>query len=200
MVKSNLPMVRRQFLRRGLIGTLVLLGPICYSLSGVDAMAKQELDDRAGFRIMIEALRMSGNPACMNAAAKLEEMRGVETHYDLHLRSSGLRTRDAEIIAGALRTPGFSKGPILRSLSMSHNEGLKDDGVVVLAHSLPADLEEMGLVGCAIGDKGGAALLRWATQAAGLKMLCVEGNRFSEEIRQGFTLLRQGRENLQIFV
>ncbi len=36
---------------------------------------------------------------------------------------------------------------------------------------------------CGIGDAGGEALLRWAKLATGLRILCVEENNISEEIK-----------------
>jgi len=58
----------------------------------------------------------------------------------------------------------------------------------------------LGLVGCAIGDEGGAALLRWSKQATELRMICVEGNGFSSSIKLGFTALAQERPSLLIVV
>ena len=149
---------------------------------------------------MIEALRTTGKPVCLSVATNLEESWKITPHYNVHLRRADLGKSDVEIIAKAMRAPELSLGPALRSLSMSYNTGLTDEGAIFLTQYLPATLKELGLVGCAIGDKGGVALLSWASKAKGLQIMCVERNSFSKKIRQEFALLAQEREKLQIFV
>jgi len=84
---------------------------------------------------------------------------------------------------------------------MSYNPGLTNTGVVLLAQAFPPPtLTELGLVNCAIGDEGGEAFLRWGKKAVGLRMICVEGNRFLAIIRPEFASLAQEKTNLLVVV
>jgi hypothetical protein len=154
----------------------------------------------SGINVLIQALRSTGNIVCLGAADRLEGSRTANVYYDLHLRNAGLGVVDAAIIAQAIRKLSYHEAPALRSFSMSYNRGLRDAGVVLLAQAFPATLTELGLVDCAIGDKGGVALLRWAEKAIELRMICVEGNRFSEKIRQEFASLAKEKTNLLVVV
>lgn len=200
MPKNNKQWARREFLRSGLIGGLVLLTGAVVPLDKSFATSGPDGDAHMSLRALIEALRSTGNAACLSAADRLEASWAANAEYNLHLRNARLGPLDAEIIAGAMREVSLSKGPALRSFSMSYNPGLTDTGVVALARAFPPTLTELGLVACAIGDEGGAALLRWGKQAAELQMICVEGNRFSAKIRQGFAALAQERKNLLVVV
>lgn len=145
------------------------------------------------------ALRLTGNEGCIAAAARLE---ATTIHVDvrLHLRGVGLTASDAERIAGALSSLTLEEAPSLTSLTLSYNEAIGDAGAVSLADALPRSLRELGLVGCQIGDTGGAALLEWTRRATRLRMLCIEGNRFSEEIRTRFGDLQQTNSRLSVYV
>jgi len=150
--------------------------------------------------VLINALHSTGNAFCLKLAEKLEASRGSKAEYDLHLRKADLGVSDAQIIASAIRKVSLNKGPALRSFSMSYNPGLTNTGVAALAQAFPSTVTELGFVECAIGDEGGAALLRWCKNATELRMICVEGNNFSSRIRQGFTALAQTRPHLLVVV
>ena len=162
--------------------------------------AGQDVGSRMDLTVLINALRSTGNAFCLILAERLEASQGSKAEYNLHLRKADLGVSDAEIIASAIRKVSLYKGPALRSFSMSYNPGLTDTGVLALALAFPSTLTELGLVGCAIGDEGGAALLRWSRQANELRMICVEGNNFSSSIRLAFTALAQERPSLLIVV
>ncbi len=200
MPNNNRKFYRRQFLRSGLIGGVALLSGVGMLLGKGIEPSGSEVDVQMGMSVLIDALRSTGNAVCLSAADRLEVSRASNADYDLHLRNAGLGAVDAEIIAGALRETSLYEGPALRSFSMSYNPGLTDGGIVALAQAFPPTLTELGLVGCAIGDEGGAALLRWGQKAVGLRMICVEGNRFSVRIRQGFASLSQERTNLLVVI
>ena len=68
-------------------------------------------------------------------------------------------------------------------MSLSYNDAIGDTGAIAMAQSLPPTLHEVGLVNCGIGDAGGEALLRWAKNATGLRILCIEENNISEGIK-----------------
>lgn len=200
MPKNNEKLLRRQFLRSGLINGLALLTGVGVLLGKGVATAGPGANAQMGMSVLIQALRSTGNAVCLSAADRLEASRTLNADYDLHLRNAGLGAMDAEIIARAMRELSLYETPALRSFSMSYNPGLTDAGVVVLAQAFPPTLTELGLVDCAIGDEGGVALLRWGKEAVGLRMICVEGNRFSARIRQEFASLAQEKTNLLVVV
>lgn len=200
MPTNNKQLLRRQFLRTGLINGLALLAGVSVLAGKGVASVRPEANAQLGINVLIQALRSTGNAVCLGAADRLEGSRTSNAYYDLHLRNAGLGVEDAEIIAQAMRKLSLYEAPALRSFSMSYNPGLTDAGVVLLAQAFPATLTELGLVDCAIGDKGGVALLRWGKKAVGLRMICVEGNRFSARIRQEFASLAKEKTNLLVVV
>jgi len=200
MPKNNEKLLRRQFLRSGLINGLALLTGVAVLLGKGIATAGAEANFQMGISVLIQALRSTGNAACRSVADRLETSRTSNADYDLHLRNADLGAVDAEIIARAMRELSLYEAPALRSFSMSYNPGLTDAGVVLLAQAFPPTLTELGLVDCSIGDEGGVALLRWGKKAVGLRMICVEGNRFSARIRQEFASLAQEKTNLLVVV
>lgn len=200
MPKNNEKLLRRQFLRSGLINGLALLTGVAVLLGKGIATAGAEANFQMGISVLIQALRSTGNAACRSVADRLETSRTSNADYDLHLRNADLGAVDAEIIARAMRELSLYEAPALRSFSMSYNPGLTNAGVVLLAQAFPPTLTELGLVDCSIGDEGGVALLRWGKKAVGLRMICVEGNRFSARIRQEFASLAQEKTNLLVVV
>lgn len=193
-------LARRQVLRNGLIGSMVLFAGIgTVSFNGFSAEEHYD-ESQMGIKALINALRSTGNTACLAAAERLEVSGASMVNYDVHLRNADLSASDAEIIARAIRRISKERAPVLRSFSMSYNPGLTDAGVVALTRAFPFTLTELGLVDCAIGDKGGAALLRWSIQADKLRMICVERNRFSSRIKLGFKELAKERPNLFVAV
>ena len=71
-----------------------------------------------------------------------------------------------------------------------------DQGAMTLANVLPKTLTEIGLVGCSIGDQGGKEILEWAKYAGGLRLICIEENNISEELRNHF----RGLKDMSVFV
>ena len=67
---------------------------------------------------------------------------------------------------------------------------------MTLANALPKTLTELGLVGCSIGDQGGKEILEWAKYAGGLRLICIEENNISEELRNQF----RGLKGMSVFV
>jgi len=75
-----------------------------------------------------------------------------------------------------------------------------DDGAINLAATLPDTIYELGMVACSISDPGGEELLKWAANAKGLGMICVEGNKMSEKMRDRYTRLDKSSPALTVFV
>lgn len=124
----------------------------------------------------------------MGQAVALRQV--ASDQVDLHLRDAGLTPSQAQALAEAL-LEACQLGMQLRSLSVSYNPNMGDSGALALIQALPPELEELGMVGCALGAPCGEALLSWASAAPTLRMMCVEENAFPTELRQA--LLRLGR-------
>jgi hypothetical protein len=71
----------------------------------------------------------------------------------------------------------------LTSISFSYNGALGDAGAITLSKSLPSDISEIGLVKCGIADRGGIEILHWMKSATQLRMICIEQNNFSEQLK-----------------
>jgi hypothetical protein len=146
------------------------------------------------------ALRAIGGDACIAAAQRIEAGGGGIGAISLHLRRAGLNTADAMVLAQAMSDLTDEEALTLGSLSLSYNPGIGDAGASVVAQALPATITELGLVGCGIGDQGGEALLHWAENASGLRMICVEDNQFSDETKTRFVELARAKHNLFVVV
>lgn len=148
---------------------------------------------------LINALRSIGKPVCMDAADRLGASTGTKAGFDLHLRSAGLNEADARVLANGLPRSDAGNGLFLRSFSASFNPDLGDAGATALAEEFPETMTELGLVGCSIGDAGGRAILEWARAAPKLRMICVEGNKFSAGMRSQLQdLATNGRQILVV--
>jgi hypothetical protein len=139
------------------------------------------------------------HPSCQQAAEQLEDHAATTNGLTLAFRSLQLSVAQVEVLADIIKTHREESPHALRSLSFSYNE-LGDTGAVALAEALPLHLAELGLVGCSIGDRGGAAILEWATRAKQLRMLCIENNHFSPELRRRFYDLSAQRGGLAVYV
>jgi hypothetical protein len=189
---------RRMMLKTGMAIGFGLVPAVTVVSSIATADVNETSDGGTRMDALISALNNTGKPVCLAAAGRLAALDPNTKSFDLHVRRAGLDAEDARILADALReTDGFS-GPVLRSFSASYNPDLTDAGVVALAEAFPATMTELGLVGCSIGDAGGLAILSWARTAAGTRMICVEANDFSANVKSDFAQL--GRESSSLLV
>lgn len=148
---------------------------------------------------LINALRSIGKSVCLDAADRLATSTGTNAGFDLHLRHAELNEADARVLANGMLRSDSGNGLFLRSFSASFNPDLGDTGAATLAEVFPETMTELGLVGCSIGDAGGRAILEWARIAPRLRMICIEGNRFSVDIRSQFQdLAPHGRQVLVV--
>ncbi|MFT4607370.1 MAG: hypothetical protein ACI9YO_002948 [Gammaproteobacteria bacterium] len=83
---------------------------------------------------------------------------------------------------------------------MSYNPNLGGEGVSILVKTLPPTVTEIGLVKCDVGDKGGEAIITWASNAPKLHWLCIEKNSFSKTIKTRFMMLSKKRSSLLIVI
>lgn len=132
-------------------------------------------------------LKKIGSAACLEKAKDLENESSQPN--TLHLRSLGLGSNDISAIASILEQEKDSS--VLTSISFSYNKQMGDLGATALAKSLPASLQEIGLVGCGIRDTGGRAILHWMKTAPHLHMICMEQNDFSNELKKEFEVFKQ---------
>ena len=142
-----------------------------------------------------KALRAIGSDVTMAAADNFASSAVSSSILNLHLRNARITAGDVKIIANALDKTPSSELARLASFSLSYNN-IGDQGAMTLAKVLPKTLTEIGLVGCSIGDQGGKEILEWAKYAGGLRLICIEENNISEELRNQF----RGLKGMSVFV
>ena len=128
------------------------------------------------------ALHTIGSDAAKNAANNLAQNAASSPRVNFHLGNAGFSADDVKLIANILDMTPARELARLHSFSLSDNI-IGDERAKALAAALPKTLTELGLVGCAIGDQGGKAILEWAKYASGLRMICIEDNRLSQGLR-----------------
>ncbi len=199
---QNMQFERRRVSRRRILTTALAgvcgLVPVATVFLRTAAAARNESTEMNPTHL-INALRSIGKPVCMDAADRLATSTGTNAGFDLHLRRAELNEADARVLANGMLRSDSGNGLFLRSFSASFNPDLGDTGAAALAEVFPETMTELGLVGCSIGDAGGRAILEWARIAPRLRMICVEGNRFSVDIRSQFQdLAPHGRQVLVV--
>lgn len=149
---------------------------------------------------LAHALRSIGTDLCRTAAARLDRRAQTGEAFSFALRGAGIDAAGARLIADALGSVSDRERAALTSFSLSYNPAIGDAGTIALARALPPTLGELGLVGCGFGDAGGEALFRWATAAPGLRMICIENNKLSAEIKSRISSLSDGPGNVFVVV
>ena len=149
---------------------------------------------------LIKALRSIGKPTCLDAADRLAASTGSLAGFDLHLRRAGLNEADARVLAHGMMHADAGNALLLKSFSASYNPDLGDGGAAALAEAFPETMTELGLVGCSVGDAGARPILEWARSAPDLRMICVEGNKFSAGVKSQFQDLASRGRNILVVV
>ena len=129
-------------------------------------------------------LREIDSTACIEKAKSLEKASNQTNN--LHLRSLELNLSHILAIANILKQEKNNPNCSITSISFSYNRLLGNEGVIAIAESLPNSINEIGLVACGIGDRGGEVLLKNMEKMSNLKMLCIEQNNFSEQLKRSF--------------
>lgn len=168
------------------------------SVFGFTSLLAAEEKPEMKISYLTNVLRSINNPVCEKAANDLLSLKDNNSNYDLHLRNADLNQNEIALIAEAIKTVHDNSGPLLRSFSMSYNSKLRDEGVSILVQALPSTLTEIGLVKCEIGDKGGEALMTWASSAPKLHWLCIEQNSFSKSVKNRLIKFGKKRSNLLV--
>lgn len=192
------------------VATTALLCSFGASIGSSVANALDDQNQRYGmnFDVLIEALRMTGNNACLKEAARLTETTHAKSGFYLHLRSANLSLDDAISISNAMGSDTDQPSGLMseqnelsmRSFSISYNRNVQNAGAVAFIQNLPKSITEIGMVGCDLGDETGEALVKWMGQATALKMICVEGNNFSSDMRQKLSQLGANKSGLLVIV
>lgn len=191
---------RRAVLKIGMAKGFVLVPALAGGSGIVNAAGHDPSGAGTTMDALISVLNGIGKPGCVATARGLAALDPSTASFDLHLRGAGLEAGDALVLADTLHETSGSSGPALRSFSASYNPDLTDAGVVALAEAFPSKMAELGLVGCSIGDAAGLAILSWARTAAGPRMICVEANHFSADVKSAFARLPGERRSLLVVV
>lgn len=143
----------------------------------------------APYKTLVEAVSMSlkmyGSDTCFRKAAQLGRDIEPARPISIELRSLGLTFEQVGYLATNFKNVPTAELARLRSFSISYNP-IGSEGAITMAQVLPLSLQELGMVGCEIGEAGGEAILEWTRQASGLRMLCIEQNHFSQPLKAEF--------------
>ena len=147
---------------------------------------------------LIDALVETNKPKSIEVAKNLKSIDINDKSYDLVIRKANLNIKDAKNIATAIKKIDQNKGPKLDTISMSFNEGLKDEGVITILNLIPKTTSVIAFVECGITDKAGQAIIDWAATTNNLNGIYIEGNTFSKEMEEKFEKLRVDNPRLTV--
>jgi hypothetical protein len=132
---------------------------------------------------LVAALKVSGVEKLETIANQIKDTDAFED--TLALRAKWLNKTTIGFIMNAFKN---FKGHIpIKTLSFSYNVELGDEGAIILVKSLPKSIASLGLVGCSINDVGGEAIFSWMKKATQLKMICIENNNFSVQLKKKYS-------------
>ena len=126
---------RRKLLKRGfLILSLPLLLNAKQTSASIDEMTSIKM------KYLIKGLRDTQNLICIREADRLEKIKNNNNYY-LHLRSAGINSCNAQLIANSLRKTHQNYQLFLNSFSISYNTSLNHKGLKVILESLPGHIK-----------------------------------------------------------
>jgi hypothetical protein len=134
----------------------------------------------------------------LEVAKNLQSIGTNDKTYDLVIRKANLSIEDAKNIANAIDKVSQNNGPNLRTLSMSFNQDLKDEGVITILNKIPKTTSVIAFVECGITDKAGQAIIDWALENKQLNGIYIEGNNFSKQMEAKFNKLRADNPRLTV--
>ena len=141
-------------------------------------------------------MRRIGSTECLVKAATLEKQEFKTS--TLNLRNLKLKAIDIGEIAKIIQQGKEHNDDALKSLSFSYNPLMGDEGATFIAHSLPKSVSEIGLVGCGIGDNGATEILKWMRNSTELKMICIEGNNFSDNVKRDYQAFKKDHPHIMV--
>ncbi len=142
---------------------------------------------------LAKVLRRIGTAECLKKVVTLEKQEFKTS--TLNLRNLKLNATDIIEIANILQ---HDNDNTLRSISFSYNPLIGDEGAALLANSFPISINEIGLVGCGIGDIGAIEILHWMKKSTTLKMICIEGNNFSDNVKRDFKAFKKDNPHIMV--
>jgi hypothetical protein len=134
----------------------------------------------------------------LEVAKNLQSIGTNDKAYDLIIRKAKLSIEDAKKIALSIDRVSQNNGPNLRTLSMSFNQDLKDEGVIFILNKIPKTTSVIAFVECGITDKGGQAIIDWASENRYINGIYIEGNSFSKQMEAKFSKLRSDNPRLTV--
>ena len=178
------------FIKFIIINVLFLSLPILSSNASITS-------DNQGLNYLISALTKIDKPKSLKVA---KELQSIKNSYDLIIRKANLNILDANEISKAIEKISNQKGPLLKTISMSFNKDLKDDGLIKILNVLPDSTSTIAFVECGITDIGGQKIIDWAYNHKGIKEIYLEGNFFSKNIINKFVKLKKDRPDIAMIV
>jgi hypothetical protein len=147
---------------------------------------------------IVQVLINTKNAECLKKAESLEiEMPQIDT---LNLRNLALKPTDISAIANILEQDKKNNDGFIKSISFSYNALIGDKGASEIVRSLPSSICEIGLVDCGIGDKGGNEILEWIKTLPNLKMICIEQNSFSDNLKMKFNMFKKNNPKIRVVI
>jgi hypothetical protein len=137
-----------------------------------------------GKKSIIKALNKIGTKPCLELAAKL--VQSTSKTISFHLREAMLDVESMKKLCIAFIDLNTDTDLTITSLSFSFNPQISDKGISLLLKNMPHGLVEVGLVGCGMTDVSGEELLSWLKKNEQLRLLCIENNNLSEELKLKF--------------
>ncbi len=148
------------------------------------------------YKKLAKVLRTIGSSECIKKAQQLEDD-DYKTRT-LNLRNLSLKPNNITAIATILKQENYNNTNVIKSISFSYNTLMGDAGATALAKSLPTSLSEIGLVECGIGDNGGRAILNVVKRLPQLKMICIEQNKFSDQLKMEYEAFGQANPKITV--
>jgi hypothetical protein len=167
---------------------IVVLGFLWCSPSYAEFVMQDLID------VLVETKKIKS----LEVAKDLQSIGTNDKTYDLVIRKANLSIEDAKNIANAIDKISQNNGPNLRTLSMSFNQDLKDEGVITILNKIPKTTSVIAFVECGITDKAGQAIVDWALENKQLNGVYIEGNNFSKQMEAKFNKLRADNPRLTV--
>jgi len=178
------------FIKFILINLLFISLPILSSNASITS-------NNQGLGHLIAALTKIDKPKSLKVA---KELTSSNNSYDLIIRRANLNILDADEISNAIKKISHQKVPVLKTISMSFNKDLKDEGIIKILNVLPTTTSTIAFVECGITDIGGQKIIDWAYNQKAIKQIYLEGNFFSKNIINQFIKLKKDKPDITMII
>lgn len=178
------------FIKFILINLLFISLPILSSNASITS-------NNQGLGHLIAALTKIDKPKSLKVA---KELTSSNNSYDLIIRRANLNILDADEISNAIKKISYQKAPLLKTISMSFNKDLKDEGIIKILNVLPTTTSTIAFVECGITDIGGQKIIDWAYNQKAIKQIYLEGNFFSKNIINQFMKLKKDKPDITMII